>query len=683
MQQRLVILGLGGLVHHAQSVSPVGKVISMLSDLHATIIKEGEAAQAEYSQYAEWCEDRSRNLGFEIKTGQSGSEELKAAIAQEVATSAALSTKVEELVAGISTDTADLKAGTQIRGKEATDFAAEEKELTETIDILNRAIHILEREMKGGASMVQLQHAGNLAQALTAMVEASVIGTADATRLGAFIQDSQKAHDSDADDEEAAPAAAAYQSKSGSIVDTLEDLLEKAESQLDASRKKEVSASHNYNMLKQSLEDEISYANKELDEAKKGIAVSSEKKSNAEGDLDATSKELASDITTKETLHGKCLEAAEEFQATTKSRGEELKVLAQAKTTIQEATEGSSLALDQAASFLQVSRSSLASGEDLANFEAVHLVRDLARQQHSQVLAQLAVRMASVMRAGGANPFEKVKGLITDMISKLEAEAGADATKKAYCDKELKETAQKKLEKTTEIDMLTTRIDQQSAKSAKLKEEVSVLQSELSKLARAQAAMDKLRIEQKSTYTAARAEQAKGLEGVKLAMKVLREYYASDAAHNAASGAGGGIIGLLETIESDVTKTIASMDSEEESAADDYDTMTRRNEIDRASKDQDVKYKVKESKQLDKTAGENRQDRTGVQAELDAILEYLTKIEEQCIAKPEAYAERARRREAEIAGLKQALEILESETALLQRLKKHRTLRGATLRAGH
>jgi len=681
MQQRLVVFGLGSLVHHAQGVSPVGKVVSMLSDLQAKIIKEGETAQAEYHEYSEWCEDRSRNLGFEIKTGQSGSEELKAAIAEEVATSAALSTKVEELVAGISTDTADLKAATQIRSKEATDFGAEEKELTETIDILNRAIRILEREMKGGASMVQLQHAGNLAQALNAMVEASVIGTADATRLGAFIQDSQKA--SDADDEEAAPAAAVYQSKSGSIVDTLEDLLEKAESQLDASRKKEVSASHNYNMLKQSLEDEIAYANKELDEAKKGIAVSAEKKSNAEGDLQATSKELTSDIATKETLHRDCLEAAEEFQATTKSREEELRVLAEAKKTIQEATDGSSLALDQAASFLQVSRSSLNSGEDLANFEAVRLVRDLARKEHSEVLAQLAARMASVMRAGGASPFDKVKGLITDMIAKLEAEAGADATKKAYCDKELKETKAKKLEKTTEIEMLSTRIDQQSAKSAKLKAEVSALQNELSKLAKAQADMDKLRIEQKESYTAARAEQMKGLEGVKLAMKLLRDYYASDAAHNAASGAGGGIIALLETIESDVTKTIASMDTEEESAASDYDTMTRRNEIDRATKEQDVKYKVKESKGLDKTAGENRQDRTGVQAELDAILEYLAKIEEQCIAKPEAYSERAARREAEIAGLKQALSILESETALLQRLKKHRTLRGATLRAGH
>merc|ERR1712190_90993 len=166
-----------------------------------------------------------------------------------------------------------------------------------------------------------------------------------------------------------------------------------------------------------------------------------------------------------------------------------------------------------------------------------------------------------------------------------------------------------------------------------------------------------------------------GLEGVKLALKTLREHYASDSDHNAASGAASGIIGLLETVESDMTKTIASLDSEEESAVGDYESLTSKNEIDRSTKEQDVKYKTKESKELDKSTAESTADRTGVQAELDAILEYLAKIEEQCIAKPEAYSERVRRRDAEIAGLKQALEILESETALLQRLRKHRTLR--------
>jgi len=78
---------------------------------------------------------------------------------------------------------------------------------------------------------------------------------------------------------------------------------------------------------------------------------------------------------------------------------------------------------------------------------------------------------------------------------------------------------------------------------------------------------------------------------------------------------------------------------------------------------------------LDKFSGELSADRTGVQAELDAVLEYLSKIESECIAKAETYATRKARHEAEIAGLKEALNILESETSLVQK----RTLRHAFL----
>ena len=103
--------------------------------------------------------------------------------------------------------------------------------------------------------------------------------------------------------------------------------------------------------------------------------------------------------------------------------------------------------------------------------------------------------------------------------------------------------------------------------------------------------------------------------------------------------------------------------------------VTEESEIEKAAKEQDVKYKVKESKELDKTAAELTSDRTGVQAELDAVLEYLKQIEDECVAKPEAYEDRKARREAEIAGLKAALETLESETALVQRRASRRTLR--------
>jgi len=377
-----------------------------------------------------------------------------------------------------------------------------------------------------------------------------------------------------------------------------------------------------------------------------------------------TSDELASDEDAKASLHQTCMARAEEFEAETKSRGEELKALAEAKSIIQEATSG-------AASFMQVDRSRLTSQEQLANSDAVRIVRNLARKQQSPALAQLASRMAAAMRAGGADPFSKIKGLIAGMIESLEEEAGQDATKKAYCDKELKETSTKKLEKMTEIEKLSNRIDQASAKSTKLKADVATLQDELAKLAQSQAVMDKLRLEEKDTYTFSKAEQEKGLAGVKLALNVLKEYYASDAAHNAASGAAGGIISLLEVVESDMTKMLAALVAQEETAAAEYDRMSKKNEIQKTAADQDVAYKVRESKQLDKATSENSADRSAVQAELDAVLEYLAKMEEQCVAKAETYAERVRRRDAEIAGLKEALSVLESETALVQRFIGH------------
>merc|ERR1711981_245513 len=106
-------------------------------------------------------------------------------------------------------------------------------------------------------------------------------------------------------------------------------------------------------------------------------------------------------------------------------------------------------------------------------------------------------------------------GLITDMIEKLEAEAEADATKKAYCDKELAETNQKKDDKTAEIEKLTAKIEQQTAQSAKLKEEVATLESELAALVREQAEMDKIRAEEKAAWETNSAEMEKGLNGIK------------------------------------------------------------------------------------------------------------------------------------------------------------------------
>merc|ERR1719482_1122680 len=198
------------------------------------------------------------------------------------------------------------------------------------------------------------------------MVQASMMSSADASRLTALVQ----TQNDDSDSELGAPAASVYEGHSDGIIGTLEGLTEKAEGQLDKARKTEASSLQNYQMLKQSLTDEIEFANKDMDKAKKNLAESQEKKAAAEGDLDVTSKDLAEDIETKKTLHQDCMTAAEEFEMATKSRGEELTALATAKKVIKEATGG---AAGQSYSFLQV-----ASGADLAKEEAVRFIRNLA-----------------------------------------------------------------------------------------------------------------------------------------------------------------------------------------------------------------------------------------------------------------------------------------------------------------
>jgi chromosome segregation ATPase len=636
----------------SNEVNPIEKVIQMMSDLEAKIIGEGKEAQKTYDEFAEWCEDRSKDLQFEIKTGKSNAADLQATIQKETANSEALTAKIEDLSADVAADEAELKEATAIREKEHAAFVAEEKELKEVIDMLQRAIAILEKEMSGGASMMQMKTASNLEQALEVMVKASAISTADASKLSSFVQTQ------DSDEEMGAPDAAVYESKSGGIVDTLNGLLDKAEAQLDAATKEETTAKNNYDLKKQSLTDEMKYANKDMDAAKKGLAESSEIKAAAEGDLGVTTKDLNEDINALGDLHQDCMTKAEDFEAETTSRGEELKALAMAKKAVKDNTGG---ATEQQYSFLQVST-------DSTNFEVVRMVKDLARKQHAPELAQLASRLSSAIRLNhGADVFAKIKGMISDMIEKLEQEAAEAAELKQWCDKEISESTAKKEEADALFEKLSTKLNSAESKSAKLKEETAQLQKELAELAATQSEMDKIREDEKATYEKNKPEMEQGLKGVKLALKILNDYYAkADKSHSSSDGAGSGIIGMLEVIESDFTKTITEMVAAEQTAASTFEKETNENAIEKTTKEQDVKYKTKEAASLDKKAAELTTDRDGVKSELDAVNEYLKSLDDKCTYKVESYAERKARREAEINGLKEALDILENETAFVQ-----------------
>merc|ERR1719384_1852385 len=145
--------------------------------------------------------------------------------------------------------------------------------------------------------------------------------------------------------------------------------------------------------------------------------------------------------------------------------------------------------------------------------------------------------------------------------------------------------------------------------------------------------------------------------------------------HSKASGAGGSIINILEVVESDFAKNLAKEELEEADAQSEYEKTSQENSVVRTTKEQDVLYKTQEAKSADGTAAEYSADRETASTEQSAVLAYYSKIKNRCIAKPDTYANRSARRAAEINGLKEALSILEDETAFVQRRK--RALRGS------
>merc|ERR1719161_1110951 len=102
-----------------------------MAELQQKIIKEGEAAQKIYDEFSEWCEEESKNLQFEIKTGKATAEELSATIEKSVSDIKAGEEAIEELAAKVAQNEADLKAATEIRDKEHSDFLAEEADLVD------------------------------------------------------------------------------------------------------------------------------------------------------------------------------------------------------------------------------------------------------------------------------------------------------------------------------------------------------------------------------------------------------------------------------------------------------------------------------------------------------------------------------------------------------------------------
>jgi len=645
----------------ASASNPVGQVLDLLQKLYDTVVKDGEVEQKQFEEFAEWCEDQAKERQYEIKTAKGQSNGLKATIEKSSANIDGYHSRIGDLSQSIAANESDLASAKEIRNKEHSTFKKEEKELVETVDTLRRAQQVLGRHL---GSFAQLPRSiKDLTAGLSAIIDAAVFSTHDTAKLKAFIQSNQEGVD--------APEAAAYESHSSGILDTLADLQEKAEALLSEARKTEVNTRHAYELLAQSLNDELSIQREALSNTQKQLSAEREVKGIAEGDLASTQKDLNEDENYLKGLLRNCQQRAVDAENSMKGRAEEMNALREARRIIAEATGAASGR--QYREFLQVQ--SLSSEKRGDMYQLVERnIKTLGKKDNNAMLVQLAGQIRATVTMD-KDPFAKVKGLIQGMLDRLFVEAQEEASHKAFCDKETSENEAKRNKLRSEENKLGTRIERANAGVATLKQQIAELNGALSSIAQSQKEMDAMRKKEHEEFTKAHKDFEDGLQGIRSALKILREYYSQGGAflqapatsvHSASSDSGKGIISILEIAESDFARSIAEASAAEDDSQEVYDKTTQENSVSTATKRANVEGKTQESARLAQLISDASSDREGVQDQLNAVLEYLEKLLPQCTTEPESYEERKTRREHEIEGLKNALNILENETALVQ-----------------
>merc|ERR1719262_2031773 len=125
----------------------------------------------------------------------------------------------------------------------------------------------------------------------------------------------------------------------------------------------------------------------------------------------------------------------------------------------------------------------------------------------------------------GKDHFVKVRGIIKDLIAKLEADAEAEATQKEYCDEEMEKATSARDEAIGKIETQTANIDEAESTIARLTEEIDELATQIADLRKALFEATELRAKEKAENEKTIADSEAGLEAVKNAIQVLKDFY--------------------------------------------------------------------------------------------------------------------------------------------------------------
>lgn len=655
-----------------EGAASVQKVIQMLGDMLAKAKMEKNTEEIKFAEFSTWCTDEKANLAKSIKAEGETMEVLANGIGKSQSDIKGLAGEIATLQSDLAKYEADLKAQVSQRAKEHKEFLAESQDFSESVDAIERAIAVLQKQSfdrpASASALLQVTEKAQLPAKAKAMIQA-FMGMMD-------LNDDSAPH---------SPEANAYEFQSGSVIDMLKRLRDEFTDKLGECQKEEMNAKHASDMVVQDLTDSVENAKKDVGEK----TVEKEKKAEA---MAVSKKELSQataskkeDQTTLKDMNAECFEKKSSFEDKQQLRGEEIEAIQKAIEILSdpETMSGAkAIALAQSGKaaaafvqFLDANAGASSSDSEGIRHKLKEFMEQRAKKLHSKNLELLVEKLA-------ADPFAKVKKMIESMITRLLEEANSDADHEGFCDKEMGQSKITRTKLTEDIDGLEAAVEEGKSQILLLKQDNSKLTAEVAELDAAMMESTKFRTEEKAKNKATVEDAKQAIGAVEAATAVLKDFYKAASTATALLQAkpkhaegmqtfgekfsgqqseAGGVMALLEVILADFSTLKADTLAAEASAAKSYeDFMTE------AKRNKATKQKAIEMDESDKIAAESKlqsdtNDLKSTQDQLLAANRYHANLEPQCNDKGQTFDERKTSRAAEIQSLKEALEILSGQ----------------------
>jgi len=647
-------LGLVALTSAAE-VTPVQKVVALLGGMLEKGKKEKHDEQVMFAASRQFCSDQESLKVNAIKESGFLIGSLTATINKDIADASSLQQKIGALDKDENTWTGDKKAAQGVRQIERADYETTHKDYSQSIDSIGLAVTTLkkqssDRRQADSASLMQVRDLG-------------LIPAKSQKAINAFLQQgAERVFEQDA------PEANAYEFQASGIVEMLQKLQDKFIDERTNLEKEEANSKHSFGMLIQDLDAQVQQAQEDSTEKSTDRGARLQSKAMASGDLVEESSLKTTDSKSLSDMKSSCALQSSDFESRQSLRSLEIQGIEKAMEILSGNMVAGNAAKHLPALLQSQKSSSFASLGQLRSTTktiqdiAVSFLKSRASKLKSRVLATIAER-ASV------DPFGKVKKMLKDLVVRLLEEANEEAEHKGWCDTELGTNSQTRIEKTNSVETLQAAIDELGASISKTTEKISGLTKAVAQLNSAMSTATNARNAENAENKAAISDAQDAQTAVAQAITVLKEFYskAGEATsfiqqpYQGMQDENGGVMGMLEVIESDFARLESEVKANEATAQKQYDTFMTDSKADRASKNTAIEHKEAKKQDQSQALTQKKLDLEETQQALDAALQYFDKLKPSCVDSGVSYEDRVQRRKDEIESLQEALKVMNGE----------------------